>query len=93
MIRFRQKREEAGLNQKQAAASLKGMGWAVTASDLSKIENGHLLPTPTGAETMCEAYGTTMAGLARYRRCHLSPCKAPKSGEAQKGQKYTQIRR
>lgn len=81
MIRFRQKREEAGLNQKQAVAELKGKGWAVTASDLSKIENGHLLPTPAGAKTMCETYGTTMAGLADIEDvtfCPVRPRKAAK---------------
>lgn len=81
MIRFRQKREEAGLNQKQAAASLKGMGWAVTASDLSKIENGHLLPTPTGAETMCEAYGTAMSGLADIEDVTFHPVKPRKAAK------------
>lgn len=81
MIRFRQKREEAGLNQKQAVAELKGKGWAVTASDLSKIENGHLLPTLAGAKTMCETYGTTMAGLADIEDvtfCPVRPQKAAK---------------
>lgn len=81
MIRFRQKREEAGLNQKQAAASLKDMGWSVTASDLSKIENGHLLPTPTGAETMCEVYGTTMAGLADIEDVTFRPVRPRKAAK------------
>ena len=81
MIRFRQKREEAGLNQKQAAASLKDMGWSITASDLSKIENGHLLPTPTGAETMCEAYGTTTAGLADIEDVTFRPVRPRKAAK------------
>lgn len=81
MIRFKQKREEAGLNQKQAAASLKDMGWSITASDLSKIENGHLLPTPTGAETMCEAYGTTMAGLADIEDVTFRPVRPRKAAK------------
>ena len=81
MIRFRQKREEAGLKQKQAEAALKDNGYDITASDLSKIENGHLLPTPSGAEVMCEVYGTTMSGLADIEDVTFHPVKPRKAAK------------
>lgn len=85
MIRFRQKREEAGLKQKQAEAALKDNGYDITASDLSKIENGHLLPTPSGAEVMCEVYGTTMSGLADIEDVTFRPVRPRKAAKRRRG--------
>lgn len=85
MIRFRQKQEEAGLKQKQAEAALKDNGYDITASDLSKIENGHLLPTPSGAEVMCEVYGTTMSGLADIEDVTFRPVRPRKAAKRRRG--------
>ena len=73
MIRFRKKREEAGLTQAQTTTALENEGVKITTSDLSKIENGRLLPTPTGAQAMCKIYGTTMAGLVDIENVTFYP--------------------
>lgn len=61
MIRFREARKAANLEQPAVAQELsKRTGIKIDAPQLSRMESGKCLPTPPTASAMCEIYGVEL---------------------------------